>query len=108
MVTIMTISEKLAALREKMQRNRIDMYYIPTDDFHGSEYVGGYFKCREYISGFTGSAGSVVITQNYAGLWTDGRYYIQAEKQLAGTEYVLNKAGSEGVSLRYGIHSQEH
>ena len=97
MVTIMTISEKLAALREKMRRNRIDMYYIPTDDFHGSEYVGGYFKCREYISGFTGSAGSVVITQNYAGLWTDGRYYIQAEKQLAGTEYVLNKAGSDGV-----------
>lgn len=91
------ISDRLYALRREMQAAGIDVYYIPTDDYHGSEYVGEYFKSREYISGFTGSAGSVVITQSYAGLWTDSRYYIQAEQQLSGTEYVLNRSGEKGV-----------
>lgn len=93
----MTISERLSALRSEMRKNGIAMYYIPTDDFHGSEYVGDYFKCREYISGFTGSAGSVIVTDSYAGLWTDGRYFIQAEKQLSETEFVLNKSGEPDV-----------
>ena len=93
----MNITERLNRLRAAMERHGIDMYYIPTDDFHGSEYVGEYFRCREYISGFTGSAGSVIVTRDYAGLWTDGRYFIQAEKQLAGTGFVLNKSGCEGV-----------
>lgn len=92
-----TISERLSALRKKMAENSIDMYYIPTDDFHGSEYVSDYFKCREYISGFDGSAGTAVITQTHAGLWTDGRYFIQAEKQLSGTDFTLYKSGNEGV-----------
>ncbi|MGN0691744.1 MAG: aminopeptidase P family N-terminal domain-containing protein, partial [Oscillospiraceae bacterium] len=93
----MSISERLSALRAEMKRNGVDMYYIPTDDYHGSEYVCGHFKCREYISGFTGSAGTVIVTDSYAGLWTDGRYFIQAEKQLRGSEYVLNKSGETGV-----------
>lgn len=92
-----TISERISALRKKMTENSIDMYYIPTDDFHGSEYVSGYFKCREYISGFDGSAGTVIITHTHAGLWTDGRYFIQAEKQLADTEFILYKSGNDGV-----------
>lgn len=91
------ITERVAALRREMQAAGIDVYYIPTDDHHGSEYVGEYFKSREYISGFTGSAGAVVITQSYAGLWTDSRYYIQAEQQLSGTEYVLNRSGEKDV-----------
>ncbi len=73
------------------------MYYVPTDDYHGSEYVGDFFKCREYISGFTGSAGSVIVTGKYAGLWTDGRYFIQAENELKNTEFVLNKTGEKDV-----------
>lgn len=92
-----TVSERISALRAEMKKCGIDMYYVPTDDYHGSEYVGDFFKCREYISGFTGSAGSVVVTDNYAGLWTDGRYFIQAENELKDTEFVLNKMGEKDV-----------
>ena len=74
---IMDISERLTRLRSAMKAHGIDMYYIPSDDFHGSEYVGEYFRCREYISGFTGSAGTVIVTAEQAGLWTDGRYFLQ-------------------------------
>ena len=74
----MTVKERIAALRARMKETEIDAYLIPTDDFHGSEYVGEYFKCRKYITGFTGSAGTAVIMQDMAGLWTDGRYFIQA------------------------------
>lgn len=93
----MTIPERIQRLREKMREEGVDAYYIPTNDFHGSEYVGDYFKTREYISGFTGSAGTVIITQKEAGLWTDGRYYIQAEKQLEGSGIRLFRSGQEGV-----------
>ena len=72
-------------------------YLIVSDDFHASEYVGEYFKCREYISGFNGSAGTLVITEDMAGLWTDGRYFIQAEEQLAGTGITLFRSGQPGV-----------
>ena len=75
----------------------MDAYLVPTDDFHCSEYVGEYFKCRKYITGFTGSAGTAVITQKEAGLWTDGRYFIQAAAQLQGTGVTLFKIGEEGV-----------
>lgn len=95
------IKERLRSLREKMRKESIDIYYIPTGDFHGSEYVSGHFKCREYLSGFTGSAGSMVVTVNEAGLWTDGRYFIQAEKQLAGTGITLYRTGEEGVPAIY-------
>lgn len=77
----MTVKERIAALRARMKETGIDAYLIPTDDFHGSEYVGEYFKCRKYITGFTGSAGTAVIMQDMAGLWTDGRYFIQAADQ---------------------------
>ncbi len=92
-----TVFERISALRAEMKKCGIDMYYVPTDDYHGSEYVGDFFKCREYISGFTGSAGNVIITDSYAGLWTDGRYFIQAENELKDTEFVLNKMGEKGV-----------
>lgn len=92
-----TVSERISALRAEMKKCGIDMYYVPTDDYHGSEYVGDFFKCREYISGFTGSAGSVIVTGKYAGLWTDGRYFIQAENELKNTEFVLNKTGEKDV-----------
>ena len=58
----MTVNEKIKALRDRMSRHNIDIYIVPTCDFHGSEYVGDYFKTREFISGFTGSAGTVVVT----------------------------------------------
>ena len=82
----MTVKERIAALRARMKETGIDAYLIPTDDFHGSEYVGEYFKCRKYITGFTGSAGTAVIMQDMAGLWTDGRYFIQAADQLGEPE----------------------
>ena len=77
------IQERLKELRAQMQERGIDIYIVPTSDFHQSEYVGEYFKARKYMTGFTGSAGTAVITKEEAGLWTDGRYFIQAEKQLS-------------------------
>ena len=91
------IAERIAALRAEMKKRNIAMYIVPTSDFHESEYVGDYFKARKYITGFTGSAGTAVITMEEAGLWTDGRYFIQAEKQLEGTPVTLFKMGEEGV-----------
>ncbi|WP_274421890.1 aminopeptidase P family protein [Blautia sp. XA-2221] len=93
----MTVQERLAALRSLMKEKNVDAYLVPTDDFHGSEYVGDYFKCRKYITGFTGSAGTAVITSDMAGLWTDGRYFIQAAQQLEGTTVTLFKMGEPGV-----------
>ena len=79
------IQQRLACLRNEMQKRNIAVYIVPTSDFHESEYVGEYFKARQFISGFTGSAGVAVITLFEAKLWTDGRYFIQAQKQLEGT-----------------------
>ena len=93
----MGIPERLCKLRAKMQEKGIDMYYIPTNDFHGSEYVSDYFKTRGCMSGFDGSAGNGVVTQDKAGLWTDGRYFLQAERQLDGTGFTLYRSGQEGV-----------
>lgn len=91
------IKERLRQLREKMEERKIDVYVVPTSDFHESEYVGGHFKAREFITGFTGSAGTAIITMEEAGLWTDGRYFIQAEAQLEGSTVTLYKMGEEGV-----------
>ena len=93
----MSILNRISALRKIMEDKKIDAYIIPSADNHQSEYVGEYFKARKFISGFTGSAGTVVITKNKAGLWTDGRYFIQAEKQLVGSGIDLFKMGEEGV-----------
>ena len=95
----MTIKQKLNALRILMKEKKIDAYLVPTDDFHGSEYVGDYFKCRKYITGFTGSSGTAIITQDMAGLWTDGRYFIQAADQLRDTTIELFKSGEPGVPI---------
>ncbi|MDY3250255.1 MAG: aminopeptidase P family protein [Candidatus Choladocola sp.] len=91
------IQERLCALRALMKEKKMDAYLIPTDDFHGSEYVGDYFKCRKYMTGFTGSAGTAVVMQDMAGLWTDGRYFIQAAQQLEGSTVTLFKMGEPGV-----------
>lgn len=80
-----------------MKENNIDVYYIPSADNHQSEYTGSYFRSRAFMTGFTGSAGTAIITQTEAGLWTDGRYFIQAEAQLAGSEIKLYKMGNPGV-----------
>lgn len=92
------IAERLEALRAKMQRRGIDLYFVPTADFHESEYVGDYFKARQYLTGFTGSAGTLIVTMKEACLWTDGRYYIQAEKELSGSPVTLYRSGEEGVA----------
>ena len=89
--------KQLIDLREKMRQYGIDAYLIPTTDFHGSEYVNDYFKCRKYVSGFTGSAGTIVVTDREACLWTDGRYFLQARNQLAGSGIDLMKMGQPGV-----------
>ena len=93
----MTVPERLSALRKCMQEKHIDIYIVPTADFHQSEYVGEHFKARAYITGFTGSAGTAVITLHDAKLWTDGRYFLQAAKQLEGTGVTLMKMFEPGV-----------
>lgn len=93
----MNIPERISALRALMEERGYDVYMVPTDDFHQSEYVGNHFKVREYITGFTGSAGTAVFTKDEAGLWTDGRYFLQADQQLAGTGVKLYKMGEPGV-----------
>lgn len=93
----MNIQKRINALRSSMAQKGIDIYIIPTADFHHSEYVGDYFKFREYMTGFTGSAGTAVFTSKKAGLWTDGRYFIQAEQQLAGSGIDLYRSGEPGV-----------
>ena len=93
------ILERLTALREEMKRRSIDIYVVPTADFHESEYVGEHFKARKFITGFTGSAGTAVITLKEAGLWTDGRYFVQAEKQLEGSTVTLYRMAEEGVPV---------
>lgn len=91
------IKDRIERLRQLMKEKNIDIYMIPTADFHQSEYVGEYFKCRSYMSGFTGSAGTLLVTMDKAGLWADGRYFIQAEKQLSGSPISLYKMNEENV-----------
>lgn len=92
----MKINEKLSKLRELMKSKEITAYIINTADPHQSEYVAESYKGRVWISGFTGSAGTVVITEDEAILWTDGRYFIQAENELEGSEYKLYKMATPG------------
>ena len=91
------VKERISALRAEMKKRNISVYIVPTADFHESEYVNDYFKARRYLTGFTGSAGVAVVTPDEAGLWTDGRYFIQAERQLMGSGIELFKSGMEGV-----------
>ena len=92
----MKISERIEQLRVLMKEKNIDAYVVPTADFHQSEYVGEHFKARKFITGFSGSAGTAVITADEARLWTDGRYFIQAAKQIEGTGVELMKMGEPG------------
>jgi len=91
------IRQQLEHLRRIMKREGIDAYLIGTADFHQSEYLAEYFKERQFMSGFTGSAGTLIVTGKEACLWVDGRYFIQAEKQLEGSGIQLMKSGKEGV-----------
>ena len=84
-----TINQRLEALREVMQQEHIAAFIFPSTDAHNSEYVAPHWKGREWISGFNGSAGTAVVTLKSAALWTDSRYFLAAEQQLAGTEYEL-------------------
>ena len=93
----MNVTERIAKLRSLMAERGIDAYIVPTADFHQSENAGEYFKCREFISGFDGSYGTVVIAKEDAGLWTDGRYWTQAERQIAGSGIRLFHMFEDGV-----------
>ncbi|MBO6015628.1 MAG: aminopeptidase P family protein [Lachnospiraceae bacterium] len=90
-------AQRIHALRAKMKECGADYYLVPTADFHGSEYVCDHFKTREYLSGFTGSSGTLLIGPKDAYLWTDGRYFIQAAKELEGSNVILMKMQKEGV-----------
>ncbi len=90
------VNEKINSLRKIMEEKGIKAYIIPTYDPHQSEYLADHYKTRVWISGFTGSAGTVVVTEDEAILWTDGRYFIQGENELAGSEIQLFKMGIPG------------
>lgn len=92
-ITESMIKERLEHLRTQMKREGIDAYIIPTGDFHETEFVCDYFACRRYMSGFTGSAGTLVVLADQAALWTDGRYFVQAAHQLEGSTIDLMKKG---------------
>ena len=93
----MEINKRIEEARKVMEKYKVDAYIITSSDYHQSEYIDDYFKGREYLSGFTGSAGVLVIFKDESCLWTDGRYHIQAEKQLKGSEIKLFKQGNLGV-----------
>ena len=95
------INDRISKLRNVMKEKNIFAYIIPSADYHQSEYVGEFFKGRQFISGFTGSAGTIVITQEKAILWTDGRYFLQAEKELADSCIELYKMGEEKVPTTF-------
>ncbi|EPS3323536.1 TPA: aminopeptidase P family protein [Acinetobacter baumannii] len=94
----LTVPEKLAKLRELMTNQSIDTLVVMSADPHMSEYLPDYWKARQWLSGFSGSVGTLVVTQNFAGLWADGRYWVQAEQQLAGTGFQLQKLTSDESS----------
>jgi Xaa-Pro aminopeptidase len=93
----MTVRERLSALRALMHEKGFDAYIIPTADAHQSEYTAEYFQTRQYFSGFTGSAGTLVVLAGQAALWTDGRYFLQAGQELAGSGIELMKEGVPGA-----------
>ena len=94
--------ERIESFRQQMKQYHIDLYVIPNSDFHNSEYIGEYFKAIKYLTGFTGSAATVVITQKTAYLWTDGRYFIQAAKQLSGSGITLMGLTAGRLILKQG------
>lgn len=97
MLLLNTVNERISALQAKMKQKGIDIYYIPTSDDHNSEYTADKYMVRKFMSGFTGSAGTLIVTEDQAHLWTDGRYFVQAENQLKDSCITLEKMGQEGV-----------
>lgn len=93
----MAAKDHVLAIQEALKKSKIDAYIIPSSDPHQSEYVADHWKSREWVSGFTGSAGLVVITQKEAGLWTDSRYFLQAETELKASGMVLHKQFIQGA-----------
>lgn len=91
------MKKEVLELREKMKANGIDVYYVPSGDYHSSEYVNDFFKAREFMSGLTGESGELIVDDEGAYLWTDGRYFLQAEQQLAGSEIELMRMAEPGV-----------
>ena len=91
------MKKEILKLRELMKDNGIDVYYVPSGDYHSSEYVNDYFKSREFMSGLTGESGELIVDFDGAYLWTDGRYFLQAETQLAGSEIELMRMAEPGV-----------
>lgn len=102
-----SVVKRLNALKTLLKEKNIDYYLVPTGDYHSSEYVSEYFKVREFFSGFTGSNGTLLVGHNETCLWTDGRYFIQAEKELDGTGIFLQKMGEKGVPT-IGDYLKEH
>ena len=100
-----SVPERLTALRELMRAKAIDACIVPTGDPHMSEYISDHYKTREFITGFTGSAGMAVITADEAGLWTDSRYFLQAADQLSGSGVTLYKDRLPGTIK---IHEYNH
>ena len=103
------VNERIAALRRLMQKKKIAIYYVPNEDDHLSqEYTATHFQCKSYLSGFTGESGCLIVTADFAGLWTDGRYFTQAENELKGTCVTLMRLHQEGVEdpLDYLIAGQ--
>ena len=93
----MTVRERIGKLQELMKVEDIQVYIVPTADYHQSEYVGEHFKARKFLTGFTGSAGIAVVLQDQAYVWTDGRYFIQAAQELDGSGIIQQKSGEPGV-----------
>ena len=87
------IKQRIEKIRDLMKEKNIYAYIVPSSDYHQSEYVGEYFKAREFMSGFTGSAGTLIVSMDEVGLWTDGRYFIQAEQELKHSGIKLFKMG---------------
>ena len=93
----MNVRERIAAFRARMAQEELAAVVVPTADSHASEYIADHFKTRQWLCGFTGSAGTLVVGREEAALFTDGRYFIQAERQLAGSGVTLMRMGQPGV-----------
>ena len=95
----MTVGEKIGKLRKKLRENNLDAYYVTGSDAHQSEYVAPHWRTRAFLSGFTGSAGEIVVTMDKAILWVDSRYFIQAEKEISGTEFEMMRIDTEDPDM---------
>ena len=96
---MLSVVEKLTLLRRRMRAQRLAAYLVPSTDPHQSEYVPACWQRRQWLSGFTGSAGDLVVTENAAGLWTDGRYFVQAKEELRGSGIRLFRQGLPAATL---------